>query len=81
NNHISVESITSGIDQEGNVVKTSQTYSYDNSISVTRSISADANATASVIGVAGTALTIPVSAVTWVGGAVLGMNSEIVNSK
>ena len=81
NNHISVENITSGIDQEGNVVKTSQTYSYDNSISVKRSISADANATASVIGVAGTALTIPVSAVTWVGGAVFGLYSEIVNSK
>ena len=37
--------------------------------------------TASVIGVAGTALTIPVSAVTWVGGAVFGLYSEIVNSK
>ncbi len=81
NNHISVESISNGIDQQGNLIKTKQTYSYDNSISVKRSISADANSTAAVIGVAGTALTIPVSAVTWVGGAVFGIYSEIANSK
>ena len=79
NNHIAVEAFSNTIDQNGNVVNTKQSYSYDNSISVKRSISADANATASVIGVAGTALTIPVSAVTWVGGAVFGMYSVIAN--
>lgn len=50
---------------------------YDNTISVSRSAQADANSTAAVIGVAGTALTIPISGTTFVLGAAAGVAGNI----
>lgn len=54
---------------------------YDNSISVSMSAAADANATAAVVGLAGTIVTVPVSAVTFVGGAVAGVYTNVVGNK
>ena len=50
-----------------------QERNYDNSISVSRSASADAQSTAAVIGVVGTCVTVPVSAVMWGGGFLAGV--------
>ncbi len=49
-------------------VKRSVVDTYDNSMSVSRSASADATYTSGVVGVIGTGVTIPVSCITWVGG-------------
>lgn len=80
NNHIAVEKLSDDTNQVGEMVKKTEHFSYDNSLSVERSISADANATASVVGWVGTAITVPVSAITWVGGAAFGLYSSIMGS-
>lgn len=49
---------------------------FDNTLSVTRSASADAKYTAGVAGLIGTATTIPVSVLTWVGGAAFGIYAQ-----
>ena len=52
--------------------------SFDNSISVSRSAAADANSTAAVIGLVGTGVTVPVSVITWGGGAAAGIYMSIM---
>ena len=54
---------------------------YGTTLSVSRSASADAASTAAVAGLIGTVVTIPVSVVTWVGGAALGIYSEVAGNK
>ena len=54
---------------------------YDNSMSVSMSAKADANSTAAVVGLVGTVITVPVSAITWVGGAAIGIYSNVVGNK
>ncbi len=79
NNHITVHKISSETTNEfsngGEDVKvlSEEKLSFDNSISVGRSVTADAAATASVVGLVGTVITIPVSVVTWIGGAAAGI--------
>ena len=87
NNHIEVTSYNqdtsnkfSQLTDNEAKVSNEEHLSYDNSLSVERSISADANATASVVGWVGTAITVPVSAITWVGGAAFGLYSSIMGS-
>ena len=79
NNHITVQSLNS---ETANVFSTSkkevkvlaeQTLEYDNTISVERSAAADANSTSATIGMVGTVVTVPVSAISWVGGAAVGV--------
>lgn len=79
NNHITVEkydrdiSVLTLADENAEEIVPIERYEYDNTMSVERSASADAASTAAVAGVIGTAVTIPVSAVTWVGGAASGI--------
>lgn len=87
NNHITVNTITTetsnAFSKSGREVKVTskQELEFDNSISVARSAKADANSTASVIGLVGTIVTVPVSAVTWVGGAVFGIYMMVTQNK
>ncbi|MBR1403656.1 MAG: hypothetical protein IJ558_05715 [Treponema sp.] len=79
NNHITVEkydrdiSVLTLADENAEEITPIERYEYDNTMSVERSASADAASTAAVAGVIGTVVTIPVSAVTWVGGAASGI--------
>ncbi len=78
NNKIAVKKMNSEVSnifKENNTVKvlSEEDFTYDNSLSVKKSASADAALTASVVGVAGSIITVPVSAVTWVGGALYGV--------
>lgn len=54
---------------------------YDTSISVSRSATADANSTAAVIGLVGTIVTVPISVITWVGGAAAGVYANVTGTK
>lgn len=78
-NHIAVKKMKTEVSNEFSAsepevkVMSSEEFEYDNTLSVSRSAAADADATTSVIGLAGTVSTIPVSAVTWVGGAAYGI--------
>ena len=79
NNHITIEKITGETeavftDINANEVRVTrrETHEYNNSISVKQTAEKDANETAAVIGLVGTVLTVPVSAVTWFIGAVYG---------
>ena len=50
-----------------------ESYEVDNSLSVKRSAAADAASTAAITGLIGTVITIPISAISWVGGIVAGV--------
>lgn len=50
--------------------------SYDDKISVKMSAAADASSTAAVVGMVGTGITVPVSVITWIGGAAAGIYSS-----
>lgn len=87
NNHIIVEkfdrdiSVLSLADENAEEIVPIERYEYDNTMSVERSASADAASTAAVAGLIGTGVTIPVSVVTWVGGAAAGIYIDIMGSK
>ena len=51
-------------------------FEYDNTLSVNLSAKADANQTASTVGVIGTIITVPVSVVSWIGGAAYGIYAQ-----
>ena len=84
NNHIEVTKIDSetlnpfstveGVREDRIISETTQTY--DNTISVERS-AADANSTAATVGLIGTVVTVPVSVVTWIGGAAFGIMGQV----
>ena len=61
------------ITKENVEVTRDTTQTIKNEVSVSRSASADAAYTSGIVGVLGTVLTIPVSVVTWVGGAAFGI--------
>lgn len=67
---ISVRSLAGGDSEE---IVPIERYEYDNTMSVERSASKDAASTAAVAGLVGTAVTIPVSVLSWVGGAAAGI--------
>ncbi len=67
------------ITPETAVVKRESIEHFDNTMAVSRSASADAAYTAGVVGVIGTGVTIPVSVVSWIGGAVVGVMSQMKN--
>lgn len=82
NNHITVEKFTTETENafsssEQVHVIAQETREYDNTISVERSVEKDANATARVAGYIGTAVTVPISAITFVGGIVARIAYEI----
>ena len=87
NNHISVTATTSettnAFSDSAKQVKVlaEENYEYDNTLSVERTASADANATAATIGMVGTVVTVPVSAITWIGGAAFGIYAETQTRK
>lgn len=60
-------------------VLSKESFSYTNKLSVKRSAIADANATTAVIGLVGTIITVPVSVITWIGGAAAGIYVEAQN--
>lgn len=78
NNHITVDKYDRNIDveallsEDAEKIAVVEHYEYDNSKSVSLSAKADAASTSAMAGLVGTVVTIPVSAVTWVGGAVFG---------
>lgn len=79
-NHIAIDRITgetetrvSEIDPDEITVTSKEEHEFDNSLSVKKSVEKDVNRTTSVIGLAGTIITVPISAVTWVFGAVAGL--------
>ncbi len=69
----------SNIFKENNTVKvlSEEEFVYDNTLSVKKSASADAALTASVVGVVGSVVSVPISGVTWLGGAVYGIYDKI----
>ena len=78
NNHIEIEKIESETlnaftSAEEVKIVSKETFVYDNTIKVGRSAKLDAMSTAGVVGYVGTVVTIPVSAVTWVGGVAAGI--------
>lgn len=82
NNHITVNSLkteTSNVFSEENKqvkVVSEDKFEYDNTLSVNLSAKADANQTASTVGVIGTIITVPVSVVSWIGGAAYGIYAQ-----
>ncbi|MBQ9622794.1 MAG: hypothetical protein IJR39_05595 [Treponema sp.] len=85
NNHIVVEKYNQDISvvalsqENSEIITPVERHEYDNSMSVERSAKADAASTAAFAGLIGTAVTIPVSAVSWVGGAAAGIYAQTVN--
>lgn len=81
-NHIIVESLeteksSETVDMEGGLKITAQDKrEYDQSIKVERSAKADAYSTAAVASLIGTAVAIPVSGITWLGGAFIAAYSK-----
>ncbi len=85
NNHITIEKIDSEVgnaftDSETVKIVAQEKHEIDNTIKVGRSVAADAYSTASTVGYVGTAVTVPVSAVTWVAGVAAGI-AEAVSGK
>ena len=82
NNHIVVQKISSetenvfSSDKKEVKILAEETLEYDNTISIERSVSADAASTSATIGMVGTIITVPVSAITWVGGAAAGIYGQ-----
>ncbi len=63
---------------DSNIVTKRDTHiALTNKLSVSMSASADAEYTAGVVGLIGTGLTIPISGLTWIGGAAVGIASQI----
>ena len=63
---------------EDNAVNFSQySMDYTNEMSVARSAKADAEYTAGVVGLVGTGLTIPIAGLSWIGGAAVGVMTQI----
>ncbi len=71
------ESLAAFITAENVEVKRTTIDVLKNTLSVQKSVSSDATYTAGVVGVIGTAVTIPVSVVTWIGGAGVAVLSKI----
>lgn len=84
NNHIIVTTVKSETDaaftDQAQVRITDKTVAeYDTELSVARSAKADAASTMAVASLIGTVVTIPVSVVTWIGGAVFGVYAQTKN--
>ena len=82
-NHIVIDKVTgetesrvSEIDPDEIHITTSEVHEYDNSLSVKKSVEKDVNRTTSIVGLIGTIITVPISAVSWVFGAVFGIATE-----
>ena len=79
NNHIVVEkydrdiSVIALADDNSEEIIPIERYEYDNTMSVERSAKADAASTAATAGLIGTIVTIPISVVSWLGGAFVGV--------
>ena len=81
-NKISVSKITYSAgtvttNEDEMTVTSSENYEYDNTLSVKKSVSADAHATYGVVGIIGTAITVPVSALTWILGLAYGIAEDV----
>lgn len=82
NNHIKVEKFDRDIhvvvtsDGQAETITPIETFEYDNTISVERSAKADAASTAATADLIGTAVTIPVSVGTWIGGFAIGIYGQ-----
>ena len=81
NNEITVRAIdqetaAAYLSRESAVVTRETTFHVDNQLSVQRSAAADAAYTAGIVGLIGTGVTIPVSVITWGGGALVGLYVE-----
>lgn len=87
NNHIIIEkydrdiSVVAVAGEDAEIITPIERYEYDQSISVERSAAADAASTAAFAGMVGTAVTIPVSVITWVGGAATGIYAQTQTGK
>lgn len=83
NNHIEVDTYNQIAGAESSRLSDSekiyaiQHSEFDNTISVSLSSKADAASTAATANIIGTAVTIPISAITWVGGAAIGICGSI----
>ncbi len=83
-NHIVVTTVTGEkeslfVSSDEIKVKSTTRKEIDNTLSVSRSAKADAAQTAAVAGVIGTVITIPVSVVSWIGGAAFGIYGKTQN--
>lgn len=74
---IEVEALSAFLDEKKANIKSETTEHFSNKMVVSRSASADAKYTAGVVGVIGTGTTIPVSVLTWIGGAVVGVMGQM----
>ncbi len=63
--------------EDGEIITPIEHQELNNTMEVSRSAAADAASTAAVAGMIGTAVTIPVSVATWVGGAVVGVMGAV----
>lgn len=87
NNHITVEKYNQDIsavslaDEDAEIITPVEVHEFDTSMSVERSAAADAASTAALAGLIGTAVTIPVSGLSWVGGAAVGVYGEVMANK
>lgn len=85
NNHIEVDTYNQMFGAESSRLSDSekiyaiQHSEFDNTMSVSLSSKADAASTAATANIIGTAVTIPISVVTWVGGAAIGIVGGISN--
>lgn len=83
NNHIEVDTYNQMFGAESSRLSDSekiyavQHSEFDNTMSVSLSSKADAASTAATANIIGTAVTIPISAITWVGGAAIGICGSI----
>ena len=83
NNHIEVDTYNQMSGAESSSISDSekiyaiQHSEFDNTMSVSLSSKADAASTAATANIIGTAVTIPISAITWVGGAAIGICGSI----
>ena len=73
---ITYEAETVTTNENEMAVSSKEEYEYDNTLSVKKSVSADAHATFGVLGVIGSIITVPVSVCTWVLGAIYGLVSN-----
>ena len=85
NNHIIVDRYAMAVDVEAldsegrENIQVAEHSEYDNTMSVKRSAKADASSTLATSNVIGNIVTIPVSATTWLGGAIFGIASQMQN--
>ena len=72
-----MQALSAFLDEKKANIKSETTEHFSNKMVVSRSASADAKYTAGVVGVIGTGTTIPVSVLTWIGGAVVGVMGQM----